>query len=57
MTSSTYNDSSEEINTKDANFKIGYIVRILNIKIFLQKVTLQVGLKKFLWLEKIKICY
>ena len=57
MTSSTYNDSSEEINNKDANFKIGYIVRILNIKIFLQKVTLQVGLKKFLWLEKTKICY
>ena len=32
MTSSTYNDSSEEINNKDANFKIGYIVRILKHK-------------------------
>ena len=32
MTSSTYNDSSEEINNKDANFKIGCIVRILKHK-------------------------
>ena len=27
------------------------------IKIFLQKVTLQIGLKKFLWLEKLKILF
>ena len=26
-----------------------------NIKIFLQKVTFQLGLKKFFWLQKIKI--
>ena len=27
----------------------------LNIKTFLQKVLLQIGLKKFLWLKKLKI--
>ena len=28
-----------------------------NIKIFLHKVVLQIGLKKFLWLEKLKILF
>ena len=42
--SNTYIDSSKEINNKEPKFKIVDIV----IKIFLQKVTLQIGLKKFL---------
>ena len=55
--SNTYIDSSKEVNNKDPKFKIGDIVRIPNIKIFLQKVTfqvgltLQIGLKKFLRLK------
>ena len=43
--SSTYTDSSKEINYQDPKFKIGDNVRI---SIVLQKVTLQIGLKKFL---------
>ena len=43
--SSTYIASSKD-NEKDPKFKIGDIVRIYkNIKIFLQKVTLEIGLK------------
>ena len=38
INSSTYIDSSKEINNKDCKFKIGDIIRISNIKIFLQKV-------------------
>ena len=38
INSSTYIDSSREINNKDSKFKIGDIIRISNIKIFLQKV-------------------
>ena len=41
----TYIGSSKEINDKDPQFKI---VEYHNIKIFLQNVTLQIGLKKFL---------
>ena len=36
--SSTYIDSRKEINDKDPKFKIGDIVKISNIKIFLQKI-------------------
>ena len=46
--SNIYIDSSKEINDKDPKFKIGNIVRISKYKIFLQKVTPQIGLKKFL---------
>ena len=38
INSSTYIDSSKEINNKDSKFKIGDIIRISNTKIFLQKV-------------------
>ena len=38
----TYIDSSKEINNKDPKFRIG-------------DVTFQIGLKKFLWLKKLKI--
>ena len=44
----TYIDSSKEINNNNPKFKIGDIVRISKYKISLQKVTLQIGLKKFL---------
>ena len=39
--SSTYIDSSKEINNKDPKFKIGDIVRISKHENFLQKVTFQ----------------
>ena len=52
---STYIDSSKEINDKDPKFKIGDIVEYQNIKIFLQTFLLQIGLKKFLWLKKLRI--
>ena len=47
--SNTYKDSNKEINDKYLKFKIGDIVLLeyQNIKIFLQNVTLQIGLKKF----------
>ena len=54
MWKQTYIDSSKEINDKDHKFKISDIVRISNIKIFLQKVKLQIVLKRFLWLKKVK---
>ena len=43
--SNTYINSSKEINNNVPKFKIGETVRI---KVFLQKVTLQIGQKKFL---------
>ena len=45
----TYIDSSKETNDKDPKFKIK------NIKLFLQKVTLQIGLNKFFSLKQLKI--
>ena len=47
--SSIYIDFIKQNNDKDPKFKIGYIVRISKYKnIVVQKVTLQIGLKKFL---------
>ena len=47
--SSIYIDFIKENIDKDPKFKIGYIVRISKYKnIVVQKVTLQIGLKKFL---------
>ena len=43
--SNTYIDSSKEINNKDPKYKIGDIVKISNYE---NKVTPQIGLKKFL---------
>ena len=40
-------DSSKEVNNQNPNFKIRDTVRISKYKIFLQKVTLQIGLKIF----------
>ena len=46
--SSTYIDSSKEMNDKYPKFKIGDIVRISKYKKeFLQKAMFQIGLKKF----------
>ena len=53
--SSTCIDSSKEINDKDPKFKLVILLEYWSIKIFLQKATLQIGLKKFLWLKKLKI--
>ena len=49
LKSNTYIESSQEINNKDPIFKIGDTVRTLSkYEHILQKVTLQIGLKKFL---------
>ena len=53
--SNTYTDSSKGINNEDPEFKIGGIVRISKYKNIFEKLTLQIGLKKFLWLKKLKI--
>ena len=53
--SKIYIDPSKKINDKDLDLKLVILLEYQNIKIFLQKVTLQIGLKKFLWLKKLKI--
>ena len=45
--SNTYIDSSKEINNKDPKFKLVILLEYQNLKIFLQKLTLQIGLRKF----------
>ena len=52
--SNTYIESNKEIY-KDHKFKIGDIVRILKYENILKKITLQIVLKKFLWLRKLEI--
>ena len=55
--SNTYHSTikMKEINDKDPKFKTGDIVKIKkHKKTFLQKVTLQIGLNKFLTLKKLK---
>ena len=42
---------------KFQNLKLVILLKYWNIKTFLQKVTLHIGLKKFLWLKKLKILY
>ena len=44
--SNTYTDFSKEINNKDLNLKLMILSEYQIIKILLQKVTLQIGLKK-----------
>ena len=53
--SMTYIDSSKEINDKNPNLKLVILLEYQNIKTFLQRVALQIGLKKFLRLKKLKI--
>ena len=57
INSSTYNDFDVEIKEKMEilNLKLMIIKQNLNIKTFLQKVTPQICLKKFLWLKKLKL--
>ena len=53
----TYINTDKEINNKDAKFKVGDRVRISKYKTFLLKATLQIGLKKYLLLKKLKILF
>ena len=53
--SSTYIDFSNEVNDKNPKFKIGTTVTILKYK--KQKAMLQIGLKKFLLLQKLKMLF
>ena len=46
--SNTYIDSSKEIIDKNPKFILVILLEYQNVKIFLQKVTLQIDLKKFL---------
>ena len=50
---SMYIGFNEENNKEGPKFKVGD-VRISNIKTFLQKAMFYIGLKKFLWLKKLK---
>ena len=51
----TYINIDEEINDKDPKFKVSDHVRISKYKKILLKAILQIGLKKFLQLKKLKI--
>ena len=51
---SPYIDSSKEINYQDPYLKLVMLLEYQNIKIFLQKAMFPIGLKKFLWLKKLK---
>ena len=53
VNSSKYISSRKEINDKDLKFKVCVLLEYQNIKIFLRKVTLHIGLKMFLWLKKV----
>ena len=53
--SNAYIKSSKEMNDKNPKFKIGDTVRISKYKNVFYKFTLQIGLKRFLWLKKLKI--
>ena len=53
---SMYFDFNKENSEEGLKFKVGNNVRKSKIKIFLQKFTFQIGLKKFLWLKKLKQC-
>ena len=51
----TYINIGKEVNDKDPKFKVGDHVRISKYKNIFLKDILQIGLKKFLWLKKLKI--
>ena len=53
--SDTYIESIKKINDKDSKFEVGDIVlKYQNIKMLLRIFTLQIGLRKLLFLKKIK---
>ena len=48
----------KKIIIKILSLKLVMLLEYQNIKIFFQKVTLQIGLKKFLWLKNLKrLCH
>ena len=49
--SNTFIYFNVENNDKDPKFEVGNIKTVRNIKTVLKKVTLQIGLKKCLWLK------
>ena len=51
----TYIDSVKKLMIKIRNLKLVIILEYQNIKMFLQKITLQIGQKKFLSLKKLRI--
>ena len=53
----TYINTDKEFNDKDPKFKVGDHVRISKYKTFLLKAILQIGLKKYLLLKKLKIMF
>ena len=53
----TYINTDKETNDKDPKFKVGDCVRISKYKTFLLKARLQIGLKKYLLLKKLKILF
>ena len=55
VNSSTYIDFNKENEKEDPRFKVGDHKRMSKLKTFLQKITFQTGVKKFLWLKKLKI--
>ena len=55
--SNAYIKSSKEMNDKNPKFKIGDTVRISKYKNVFYKFTLQIGLKRFLWLKKLKTLF
>ena len=55
VTSSTYIDFVKKNNKEDPKFKVNEFKKYQNIEIFLQNLTFQIGLKKFLRLQKLKI--
>ena len=50
-----YIDSTKKVMIKILNSKLVILLEYQNVKIFLQKVIFQIGLKKFLWLKKLKM--
>ena len=53
----TYINTDKEVNFKGPKFKVGDHVRISKYKNILLKATLQIGLKKYLLLKKLKILF
>ena len=51
--SSTYTDFDQKNKKEDVKFKVGDHVRIWKYKTLLQIIACQVGLKKFLWLQRL----
>ena len=55
--SSTYIDSSKKIMINILNLKLMMFLEYQNIKKFLQEAIIQIGLKKFLLLQKLRTLF